>query len=261
MQRGWGIARLPHPQPNALSSAQTTQAGRAGPRGAPPRPGWHRSCRRHARCSPLRNARRWLSHGRPGPPSSPGHSGGCFPAWPCHHGCWVVAACRGGGASASGWAEPRTEGWFAGVGAAQKQGLAGLSLRLELRFPSAVLGVEPCGNSPVKTGKRSSRSRCVCSLPGRPSSDAGSRQAPPGKGPPSTCPIRPRSRPARSPCESLTSRSLSNNREKPLPPGTGTGLGSAQADPCAPWRCLDPVTLPAWSRGGRTRGGGAPRVV
>lgn len=159
MQRGWGIARLPHPQPSALSSAQTTQAGRAGPRGAPPQPGWHRSCHRHARCSPLRNTRRWLSQGCPGPPSSPGHSGGGFPAWPCHHGCWVVAACRGGGASALGWAEPRTEGWFAGVRAAQKQGLANLSLRLELRFPSAVLGVEPCSNSLVNTGKHSRRSR------------------------------------------------------------------------------------------------------
>lgn len=41
-----------------------------------------------------------------------------------------------------------TEGRFAVVRAAQKQGLA----RLELRFPSTSLGVQPCGDSPVNKG-------------------------------------------------------------------------------------------------------------
>lgn len=157
--RGWSITCLPHMQPRTEPAfcplpkiPRKVLAGQAGPCRAP-------SLARLALLSlpPVHAATQ--ADGLT--TSSQSH----YAPWgiwaePCRHGCSVVRALQRAGALEPVLQAGQSHGWrdgLLGVRAAQKQGLTSLSLTLKLRFPSARLGVEPCGNSLMDKGKRSPR--------------------------------------------------------------------------------------------------------
>lgn len=110
----------PHAAPHRaciLSSAQNTQesAGWPGRTVQGSLPG--QACPALSSTSACCYTSRWLDHELPEPLSSLGNLGRAVPPWLLGRQC-----ARGGGTSASSWAEPQTEGWFAGGKGCSKAG-------------------------------------------------------------------------------------------------------------------------------------------